>query len=100
MTTSKEDLANFKKDEKENSKSPGKKSTPSKNSTSSSELAIQKAKGDGKVPDPNKKKSERVEEYHNFFKYYHDRLTAEHPRWSTPQITTIIKLLWRKRHVK
>lgn len=54
QATSKEDLANFKSQEKENSKSPGKKSTPSKNPTSSSEIAILKAKGDGKVPEAKK----------------------------------------------
>lgn len=36
----------------------------------------------------------------NFFKYYHERLIAEHPRWSSSQITTIIKLLWKKRTLK
>jgi hypothetical protein len=27
-------------------------------------------------------------------------LSAEHPRWLRSQITTIIKLLWKKRHIK
>lgn len=40
----------------------------------------------------------RKEEYLTFFKYYYERLNAEHPRWSKIQITTIIKLLWRKRN--
>ena len=35
--------------------------------------------------------------YVQFFKYYYERLSAEHPRWNSTQITTIIKLLWKKR---
>lgn len=81
----------------EDSKSPGKKSTPEKKS-STSELALQAAKSGGKVPE-SKPKS-RAEDYHTFFKYYHDRLNAEHPRWTSLQISTIIKLLWKKRNLK
>ena len=40
----------------------------------------------------------RKEEYLTFFKYYYERLNAEQPRWNKIQITTIIKLLWRKRN--
>jgi hypothetical protein len=36
-------------------------------------------------------------EYIKFFKFYYERLTVEHPRWSANQITTIIKLLWKKK---
>lgn len=32
-----------------------------------------------------------------FFKFYYDKLTVEHPRWSANQISTIIKLLWKKK---
>lgn len=39
----------------------------------------------------------KQDEYQSFFKYYYDRLTAEHPRWTVTQINTIIKLLWKKR---
>ena len=35
--------------------------------------------------------------YLQFYKYYFDRLSSEHPRWNSTQITTIIKLLWKKR---
>jgi len=35
--------------------------------------------------------------YLQFFKYYYERLTSEHSRWNSTQITTIIKLLWKKR---
>ena len=35
--------------------------------------------------------------YINFYKFYYNRLGVEHPRWSTSQITTIIRLLWKKR---
>jgi predicted nuclease of restriction endonuclease-like (RecB) superfamily len=38
-------------------------------------------------------------EYLQFFKYYYNRLGAEHPRWSSSQITAIIKLLWKKRNL-
>jgi hypothetical protein len=41
----------------------------------------------------------RQNEYLIFFKYYYSRLGAEHPRWTSPQITAIIKLLWRKRNL-
>ncbi len=36
-------------------------------------------------------------EYLKFFKFYYDKLTSEHPRWSANQISTIIKLLWKKK---
>ena len=36
-------------------------------------------------------------EYLKFFKFYYDKLTVEHPRWSANQISTIIKLLWKKK---
>jgi hypothetical protein len=36
-------------------------------------------------------------EYLKFFKFYYDKLTEEHPRWSANQISTIIKLLWKKK---
>lgn len=39
----------------------------------------------------------RNSQYLQFYKYYHERLSAEHPRWTSTQITTIIKLLWKKR---
>lgn len=46
-----------------------------------------------------KKKTRKANEYYEFTKYYSNRLSSEHPRWSTNQITTIVKLLWRKRKV-
>lgn len=36
-------------------------------------------------------------EYLSFYKYYYDKLAAEHPKWKPNQISTIIKLLWKKR---
>mgnify|MGYP000850320143 CR=1 FL=1 len=38
-------------------------------------------------------------EYLKFFKFYYDKLSGEHTRWSSSQITTIIKLLWKKKLV-
>jgi hypothetical protein len=35
--------------------------------------------------------------YVNFFKLYFEKLSKEHPRWTATQITSVIKLLWRKR---
>lgn len=35
-------------------------------------------------------------DYIDFFKYYYKKLSSEHRRWSTPQITKVIKLLWKK----
>lgn len=44
------------------------------------------------------KETKRKEsEYLTFFKYYYSRLSSEHPRWTSGEITTIIKLLWKKR---
>jgi len=42
-------------------------------------------------------KNRSTEEYISFFKSYFDRLSKEHPNWSARQITSIIKLLWKKR---
>ena len=81
------DDSDFKRSEE--GKKPGKKSTPDKDKGSS----------DSGTPAKTKliKKRSKREEYLNFYKYYFERLGAEHPRWSKNQINTIIKLLWRKR---
>lgn len=42
-------------------------------------------------------KNRNTEEYISFFKTYFDRLSKEHRSWSASQITSIIKLLWKKR---
>lgn len=42
-------------------------------------------------------KNRNINEYISFFKSYFDRLSKEHPNWSAHQITSIIKLLWKKR---
>jgi hypothetical protein len=42
-------------------------------------------------------KNRSTQEYISFFKSYFDRLSKEHPNWSARQITSIIKLLWKKR---
>lgn len=36
-------------------------------------------------------------DYITFFKKFYQSLRNEHPRWSTQQIASTIKLLWRKR---
>lgn len=36
-------------------------------------------------------------EYLKFFKFYYEKLSKEHPRWTANQISTIIKLLWKKK---
>ncbi len=38
-------------------------------------------------------------DYLKFFKFYYDKLSKEHPRWLAGQISTIIKLLWKKKQV-
>ena len=42
-------------------------------------------------------KNARNEAYIQFYKYYYERLSAEHPRWNSTQVTSIIKLLWKKK---
>ena len=32
-----------------------------------------------------------------FFKFYYEKLSGEHSRWTASQISTIIKLLWKKK---
>lgn len=57
------------------------------------------------VPIGKKKKIVRKDdkeprtEYLKFFRFYYDKLTVEHPRWSSNQISTIIKLLWKKKSI-
>ena len=81
-------------------KKSGKKSTPDKES--SSERFLGKVKAGGKESSTIKRLVEKTqskkEEYLTFYKYYYERLGAEHPRWTKNQIATIIKLLWRKRN--
>lgn len=36
-------------------------------------------------------------EYVSFFKYHYTKLKGEHKRWSTQQISSVIKLLWKKK---
>ena len=36
-------------------------------------------------------------EYTNFYKHHFERLHREHPKWAHKQITSIIKLLWKKK---
>lgn len=35
-------------------------------------------------------------DYIDFFKHYYKKLSNEHRRWTTSQITKVIKLLWKK----
>jgi hypothetical protein len=39
-------------------------------------------------------------EYIQFFRFYYERLTKEHPKWTPNQKTVIIRLLWRKRQLQ
>ena len=36
-------------------------------------------------------------DYITFFKSYYRNLSKQHPRWTTQQIASVIKLLWKKR---
>jgi hypothetical protein len=90
-------------------KSPAKKDTPDKPSTSSSQIAIDKAKKQVVSSSSDSRRAlqrlkpkpvTKNEDYITFYKYYHDRLRIEHPRWNNGQITTIIRLLWKKRGVE
>ncbi len=36
-------------------------------------------------------------DYIAFFKTYYRNLAKQHPRWTTQQISSVIKLLWKKR---
>lgn len=47
-----------------------------------------------------KKERKPQTEYIKFFKFYYDKLSKEHPKWAANQISTIIKLLWRKKSKK
>ena len=37
------------------------------------------------------------EDYVSFYKFHYKKLKGEHNRWSTTQITSVIKLLWKKK---
>ena len=39
------------------------------------------------------------EDYVGFYKYHYKKLKGEHKRWTTTQITSVIKLLWKKKKV-
>lgn len=39
------------------------------------------------------------EDYVSFYKYHYKKLKGEHKRWTTTQITSVIKLLWKKKKV-
>lgn len=39
-------------------------------------------------------------EYTQFFRFYFERLTKEHPKWTPNQKTVIIRLLWKKRQLQ
>ena len=79
-------------------KKSGKKSTPDKDKSSESDKDLGKTKQITKQGIKIKENApSKKEEYFTFYKYYFERLGAEHPRWTKNQITTIIKLLWRKR---
>ena len=37
------------------------------------------------------------EDYVGFYKYHYKKLKEEHKRWTTTQITSVIKLIWKKK---
>mgnify|MGYP000262378080 CR=1 FL=1 len=37
------------------------------------------------------------EDYVSFYKYHYKKLKGEHKRWTTTQITSVIRLLWKKK---
>lgn len=56
------------------------------------------AKTGKKIVKKSKVSSEtKNREYLSFYKYYYDKLSNEHSKWKANQISTIIKLLWKKR---
>ena len=63
----------------------------------SKELGIPKSKTAKKKKILKQEAKQPRTEYLKFFKFYYDKLTREHPRWSASQISTIIKLLWKKK---
>ena len=44
----------------------------------------------------SKKISKERSNYLNFFNHHFKKLQQQHPRWNPRQVTSIIKLLWRK----
>lgn len=44
-----------------------------------------------------KKTARSNEEYIAFYRHYYQRTAQEHPKWQPLQISTIIKLLWKKK---
>lgn len=36
-------------------------------------------------------------DYISFFKHHFAKLSAEHSKWAVPQVTSIVKLLWKKK---
>ena len=53
------------------------------------------------LSDPSPKKSKKIAksstEYISFFKFHYKKLHSEHRKWTTAQISTVIKLLWKKK---
>ena len=41
-------------------------------------------------------KKQSQSEYVQFFKHHYNRLKAQHKRWTTNQISSVIKLLWKR----
>ncbi len=46
------------------------------------------------------KKERIVSSYIDFFKLHFERLMADHPYWSSNQVTIIIKLMWKKEKLR
>lgn len=57
--------------------------------------------------DSSQKKTKKIEkgrgesanDYIKHFKFYYEKFRKEHPKWNSAQISSIIKLLWRKRNL-
>lgn len=43
------------------------------------------------------KKITKKSEYLSFFKYHFQKLKSEHSRWTNPQLTSVVRLLWKKK---
>lgn len=38
-------------------------------------------------------------DYVKFFKFYYQKLTLEHPKWTSAQISSIISIMWKKKKI-
>jgi hypothetical protein len=45
------------------------------------------------------KKIKKENEYIKFYKFYFEKYSKDHPRWTTNQKTDIISLMWKKKKI-